>query len=290
MKFVSLNQGKFYVTAILKEYEFDQAQVGVELGDGEHAEKVLVAKRIAFSAFGSVTKLSGVPLEHARVVATCENCDRIEETTLDKDGGFRIRGLIPAQTYKIQVHSDLIERTVPNQHKVEVEPKDQKGFEFLAIMQSPYIEVSGSVNFEGEDPKAVFREDPQAIVELYEADSLEKPVRVQQLTLSRYFQFSFLERKQHLLRVVPKRGPTDKRYEATSFNAEENGGFHKLVVPSVASKKGDINRSALLGPIILALGLLAFFMAPRIKQLINPEDEVSTVRSPSNRRGQPGRR
>jgi len=29
--------------------------------------------------------------------------------------------------------------------------EESKGHEFLAIMQSPYIEISGSVDFEGED-------------------------------------------------------------------------------------------------------------------------------------------
>lgn len=70
-KFVGLNSGKFYITAILKEYEFEQSSVGIELKDGDHAKKDLIAKRIAFSAYGSVNKLNGYPLEQARVIATC---------------------------------------------------------------------------------------------------------------------------------------------------------------------------------------------------------------------------
>lgn len=44
-------------------------------------------------------------------------------------------------------------------------------------MQSPFIEVSGSVEFEGEDQKAVFKEDPRAVVELYDPDNLDQPLR-----------------------------------------------------------------------------------------------------------------
>lgn len=40
-------------------------------------------------------------------------------------------------------------------------------------MQSPYIEISGSVDFEGEDEKLVFREDPKAVVEVYDPENLD---------------------------------------------------------------------------------------------------------------------
>ena len=39
--------------------------------------------------------MNGQPLENARVVAQCQSCDRSEETSVDDDGNFRIRGLLP---------------------------------------------------------------------------------------------------------------------------------------------------------------------------------------------------
>lgn len=62
-KFVGLNSGKFYATAILKEYEFGSSSVAIDLKDGDHADKTLSAKRVAYSAYGSVTKINGLPLE-----------------------------------------------------------------------------------------------------------------------------------------------------------------------------------------------------------------------------------
>ena len=38
------------------------------------------------------------------------------------------------------------------------------------MVQSPFIEISGSVDFEGEDQSLIFKEDPRAVVELYDAD------------------------------------------------------------------------------------------------------------------------
>ena len=121
--------------------------MAVDLQDGEHAEKTLTTKRVAFSAFGSVSKMNGQPLEHARVVAKCVGCERSEEAQVDDEGSFRIRGLIPNNKYEIHVISDSIERTVPSKISIEMKAQDSKGHQFLAFMQSQYIEISGSVEF-----------------------------------------------------------------------------------------------------------------------------------------------
>jgi hypothetical protein len=80
-----------------------------------------------------------------------------------------------------------IERSVPNQIQVTMEKKDSLNYQFLVLMRSSFIEISGSVDFEGEDQKMVFREDPKAIVELYDSENLDTPIQSWQLSLSRYF-------------------------------------------------------------------------------------------------------
>ena len=55
-----------------------------------------------------------MPLEKATILAKCEKCDRSEETQIDAEGNFRLRGLMPNNKYSLHVSSDLIERTVPN--------------------------------------------------------------------------------------------------------------------------------------------------------------------------------
>lgn len=44
-------------------------------------------------------------------------------------------------------------------------------------MQSPLFEVSGTVTFEGEDKKLVYKEDPQAVIELYDSENLDAPLK-----------------------------------------------------------------------------------------------------------------
>lgn len=121
--------------------------MAVDLQDGDHAQKTLSAKRVAFSAFGSISKINGLPLSSGRVVAKCEGCERTEEAKIDEDGTFRIRGLLPNNKYHLTVQSSEIERTVPAHLTLDVKNEDSKDHKVLAILQSPFVEVSGSIAF-----------------------------------------------------------------------------------------------------------------------------------------------
>lgn len=159
----------------------------VDLKDGEHQDKVLVARRVAFSSYGQISKLNGAPLDNARVIAKCDGCDRTEETQVDQEGKFRLRGLKPDTRYQLSAVSDSIERTLPHHIIVDMRAEDKRDNQFLAIAKSQQQEISGSVDFEGEDPTQVFKEDPRALVEIYDMNNLDTPVQSQQLSLSRYF-------------------------------------------------------------------------------------------------------
>ena len=225
-------------------------------------------KRVAFSAYGSIVKLNGQPLESARIVAKC--IDSEEEATLDVDGKFRVRGLKPNTKYTLSVFSDLIDRTLPNTLTVEMKNKDSLGNQFLAIVKSQSIDVSGSVEFEGEDLFA-FKEDPKAIVEIFDAGNLNQAVQTQQLTISRYFQFNQLPRSKYVLRVTPKRGSSDRRYEATTYEVSQEGVFQKLVVNQKSKGHQNFNRSALLAPVLFGLIVLGLLYKEQISKWIGLE-------------------
>lgn len=53
---------------------------------------------------------------------------------------------------------------------------DTKALHFLALMQSPYIELSGTISFEGEDEKQIFKEDPLTFIEIYDEENPDQPV------------------------------------------------------------------------------------------------------------------
>ena len=54
---------------------------------------------------------------------------------------------------------------------------DIKGIQFLAIAKSQIIEISGSVEFEGEDKALMFKEDPRAVVEVFDVDNQDQPIQ-----------------------------------------------------------------------------------------------------------------
>lgn len=43
-------------------------------------------------------------------------------------------------------------------------------------MQSQFIEISGSVDFQGEDHALIFREDPKATIEVFDPENPDTPV------------------------------------------------------------------------------------------------------------------
>ena len=78
VKFSSVAPQKYYLTAIRKEYSFGTGMDSIEVAEEEHTVKVLTGKRVAFSAYGSVTTLHGVAVvDKGTVVARTPN-DTIE--------------------------------------------------------------------------------------------------------------------------------------------------------------------------------------------------------------------
>jgi len=74
--------------------------------------------------------------------------------------------------------SQSIQRTIPSMIELEMKEEDSYNHEFVAMIQSPYIEVSGSVMFEGEDEEQVYREDHKTQIEIYEEGKYDQPVKV----------------------------------------------------------------------------------------------------------------
>ena len=80
------------MTSILKEYSFGQ-QTAVDIKEEEHLSIELKGTRVAFSAYGKVTNLQGLPIKKGSVYAKSENSS--EQAFLEKDGTFRVLGLQP---------------------------------------------------------------------------------------------------------------------------------------------------------------------------------------------------
>ncbi|CAM0881057.1 unnamed protein product [Alopecurus aequalis] len=101
--FDNLFPGSFYLRPLLKEYKFTPPTVAIDLNSGESREVEFRATRVAYSAMGSVTLLTGQPKEGVFIEARSESRGYYEEATTDNFGRFRLRGLVPGSTYSVRV-------------------------------------------------------------------------------------------------------------------------------------------------------------------------------------------
>ena len=105
--------------------------------------------------------------------------DTMEQAFLASDGTFRVMGLVPDKTYTISVESELLTRTLPNSKEIKIErptketpEPDVLDIRFASIEKTPYVDISGSAFFEGEETRAqlktLYKEDPNVNIAIYE--------------------------------------------------------------------------------------------------------------------------
>ena len=89
-----------------------------------------------------------------------------------------------------------------------------------------------------------------------------------------------------MLRVTPKRGSSDRRYEATTYEVSQEGVFQKLVVNQKSKGHQNFNRSALLAPVLFGLIVLGLLYKEQISKWIgleqNSESKVDKEKARSS--------
>nr|XP_043609224.1 nodal modulator 1 [Erigeron canadensis] len=271
--FDNLFPGSFYLRPLLKEYAFSPAAQPVELGSGESREVVFQATRVAYSAMGVVTLLSGLPKEGVSVEARSDMKGYYEETVTDSSGSYRLRGLQPDTTYTIRIAkiggfgSSNIERASPESVVVKVGYEDIKGLDFLVFEQPATTLLTGTV-------------DGKRIKEVYEHLQLEvrsasDPSSVESLTplsLSNFFQVKGLPRGKHLLQLRCTLSPRTLRFESEVIEVDLDQ-ISQIHVGSLRYKVEDDHHKQELTPapvyqLILGVMVIALFISiPRLKDV-----------------------
>uniref|UniRef100_A0A453EWB4 Carbohydrate-binding-like fold protein n=1 Tax=Aegilops tauschii subsp. strangulata TaxID=200361 RepID=A0A453EWB4_AEGTS len=153
--FDNLFPRSYYLRALLKEYKFTPSTVAIDLNSGESRAVEFRATRVAFSAMGSVTLLTGQPKEGVFVEARSESRGYYEEATTDSFGRFRLRGLVPGSSYSIRVVAKdnlrlaAVERASPESVSVDVDEEDISGIGFV-VFERPEATIL-SCHVEGND-------------------------------------------------------------------------------------------------------------------------------------------
>ncbi|KAL7598455.1 hypothetical protein Lser_V15G27442 [Lactuca serriola] len=271
--FDNLFPGSFYLRPLLKEYAFSPSAEAVELGSGESREVVFQATRVAYSAMGIVTLLSGEPKEGVLVEARSELKSFYEETVTDSSGSYRLRGLHPDTTYTIKVarksgfDTSTIERASPDSVVVQVGYEDMRGLDFLVFEKPDVTLVTGTI-------------DGERMKELHEYLRLEvrsatDPSNIESLlplSLSNFFQVKGLPKGKHLLQLRSSLSSNTIKFESQviEVDLEKHTQIH---VGRLGYKVEDDNHKqeltpAPVYPLIIGVSVIALFISmPRLKDM-----------------------
>ncbi|KAK6116735.1 hypothetical protein DH2020_049468 [Rehmannia glutinosa] len=197
-----------------QEYVFSPPVEAIDIGSGESKEVVFYATRVAFSAMGKVTLLSGQPKEGVSVERG-ESKGFYEEIITDSSGYYRLRGLQPDTTYVIKIarkgelHGMHIERASPESLNVKVGFEDIKELDFVVFELPDVTILSGHV--EGKK----FKELRSHIrVEIRSVDDPSKVESVFPLPISNFFHVKDLPKGKHLLQLRSAMPSSTRRFES----------------------------------------------------------------------------
>ncbi|KAK3160680.1 hypothetical protein QOZ80_1BG0062920 [Eleusine coracana subsp. coracana] len=200
--FDNLFPGSFYLRPLLKEYKFTPSAVAIDLNSGESRKVEFRATRVAYSAMGSVTLLTGQPKEGVFVEARSELTGYYEEATTDTFGRFRLRGLVPGSTYSIRVVAKdnfgfaAVERASPKHVSVDVGHEDITDIDFVVFERPEVTILSGHV--EGDDIDTL---QPHLSIEIRSAADPSRVESVLPVPLSYYFEVRDLPKGKHLVQL-----------------------------------------------------------------------------------------
>ncbi|KAF4370085.1 uncharacterized protein LOC115708837 [Cannabis sativa] len=271
--FSNLFPGTFYLRPLLKEYAFSPPAQAIELGSGESKEVVFQATRVAYSAMGVITLLSGQPKEGVSVEARSESKGYYEETVTDSSGSYRLRGLLPDTTYVIKVvkrdglGNNKLERASPESINIKVKSEDTRGLNFLVFEQPDTTILSGHV--EGKKTEEL---QPHLLVEIKSASDTSKVESVFPLPLSNFFQVKDLPKGKHLVQLKSKLPSSTHKFESEiiEIDLEKSSQIH--IGPLKYFIEEDYQKQELTAapvyPLVVGLSVVALFISmPRLKDL-----------------------
>ncbi|KAH6758040.1 Carbohydrate-binding-like fold [Perilla frutescens var. hirtella] len=269
--FDNLFPGSFYLRPLLKEYSFSPPAQAIDLGSGESKEVVFHATRVAFSALGKVTLLSGQPKEGVSVEARAESKGFYEETVTDSSGSYRLRGLQPDTTYVIKIARKselggaLIERASPKSLTVKVGNGDIKDLDFVVFEQPDTTILSGHVD--GKDIKGLRS---HIRVEIRSLPS--KAETIFPLPISNFFQVKDLPKGKHLIQLRSSMPSSSYKFESEAVEVDLESQPQIHVGPLSYRIVEDIYKQELtpapVYPLVVGVSVIALLISmPRWKDL-----------------------
>ncbi|KAG8045309.1 hypothetical protein GUJ93_ZPchr0008g12534 [Zizania palustris] len=283
--FGNLFPGSFYLRPLLKEYKFTPSAVAVDLNSGESKGVEFRATRVAYSAMGSVTLLTGQPKEGVFVEARSESRGYYEEATTDSFGRFRLRGLVPGSTYSIRVIGKdnprfaAVERASPQYVSIDVGQDDISGIDFVVFEKPEVTILSGHV--EGNDIDIL---QPHLSVEIRSAVDPSRVESVLPLPLSYYFEVQNLPKGKHLVQLRTGLPSHTRRFESEIIEVDLEKQPQIHVGPLKYKTEERHHKQELtpapVFPLIVGVSVIALVISmPRLKDLYQSAVGMTTLSS-----------
>ncbi|XP_027348835.1 nodal modulator 1 isoform X2 [Abrus precatorius] len=279
--FDNLFPGMFYLRPVLKEYAFSPTAQAIELGAGEFREVIFQATRVAYSATGKVTLLSGQPKGEVSIEARSESKGYFEETLTDSSGNYRLRGLLPDTVYVVKVAkrdvvgSSNIERASPDSIGVKVGKEDIKGLDFIVFEEPEMTIISCHVEGNGTDELR-----KHLMVEIRPASDTTRVESVFPLPISNFFQVKGLSKGRHLLQLRSGLPSSSLKFESDIVEVDLEKNIQIHVGPLRYRIEDQLKQEltpAPVFPLIVGFVVVALFLSmPRLKDLYQATVDIPT--------------
>ncbi len=285
IKYHSLSPGQYYLRAMMKEYKFEPHSKVIDVADGETINVELSGKRVAYSIFGTVTTLSGEPFPNVLVATTAkEPCEisHQEDATTEKNGNYRIRGLLPGCSYDVHVKSGStensnVDRTVPEGHSIQIEKLDVKDVNFVAFSPIAFVDVIARVYASNNDYYKSLR------IKLYKKGSdtpiysqrIESPLNPKsRINPGIMVFFPRIPFDGHTYFVELTTSLSDKHFKYNlpieSFLSNRSSVLIEMdFSPEVRTSENELNQNSLSALLLVGLIAIVFFKQDLAMELVN---------------------
>lgn len=270
----------------MKEYKFEPHSKVIDVADGETINVELSGKRVAYSIFGTVTTLSGEPFPNVLVATTAkEPCEisHQEDATTEKNGNYRIRGLLPGCSYDVQVKSGStensnVDRTVPEGQTIRILQTDVSNVNFVAFSPIAFVDVIARVYASNNDYYKSLR------IKLYKKGSSDSPIYSQRVEsplnlksrinpgIMVYFPRIPFDGNIYFVELTTTL--TDKHFKydlpLESFLSNRSSVFIEMdFSPEQRTSENELNQNSLSALLLVGLIAIVFFKQDLAMELVN---------------------
>jgi len=260
------------VKPLFKEYRFEPAEKLIKIEGGQHYEEKIIAHRIAFSVFGKINNLNKEKVEGLYIQAYSLKTRQVQETSIDKNGEYRLRGLTPGQNYEIRVKipsNSTIEKALPTGIPIKINQEDVFDIDFVVLQKPKKIDIRGYINYTQEEDNCPSTKVPNIYVELTKRNENNESVVVTSKNLNYACQFLFrnLEKDTYTLKFfeksTQKQNHPPKLFQTSELDlnndTEINGGVYIMKLNVETNKKISVENLnySIYSPIFLFLMVMS---------------------------------